>query len=339
MHKSINCLIAALFATATVGLADEVIFKSGDRLTGTVKSVAAGKMVFDSKVAGSITLSLDDIATFSTDEPIAVELADGKVVEQKAAAAAEGQIALQAAAGAPAQVVTLEDIAKVNPDPVVWKGDIVAGATFVRGNTKSDTASVTAQASRRSEIDRISFGAGYFTAKQRDNGTGKNSTIADNWFAKGQYDYFLSEKSYLYGNLRYEKDRIAHLDRRISPGGGYGYQWIETDTRNFSTEAGLSWMSEKYNDPNETRTYMAGRLAYHLDQAFNDHVMAFHNAEYIPSFEYVDNFLVNADVGLRAQLTASLILEAKAQMNYNSTPAEGRDKKDMRYIVGLGWTF
>lgn len=339
MHKSINYLMAALLVTATVGLADEVIFKSGDRLTGTVKSVSDGKMVFDSKVAGSITLDLDDIATFSTDEPIAVELADGKLVEQKAAAAAEGQISLQADAGAAAQVVPLADIAKVNPEPVVWKGNIVAGATFVRGNTKSDTASVTAEASRRSEIDRISFGAGYFTAKQRDNTTRESSTIADNWFARGQYDYFMTDKSYLYGNLRYEKDRIAHLDRRISPGAGFGYQWIETDSRNFSTEAGLSWMSEKYTDPNETRTYMAGRLAYHLDQSFNDYVMAFHNVEYIPSFEYVDNFLVNADIGLRAKLTTNLALEAKAQMNYNSTPAEERDKKDMRYIVGLGWTF
>jgi len=92
-----------------------------------------------------------------------------------------------------------------------------------------------------------------------------------------------------------------------------------------------------YSD--ETRTYMAGRLAYHLDKSFNDHVKAFHNLEYIPSFERIDTYLVNADVGMRAAMTARLALEAKAQLAYNSQPSDGRDKKDLRYILGVGWTF
>ena len=42
---------------------------------------------------------------------------------------------------------------------------------------------------------------------------------------------------------------------------------------------------------------------------------------------------------MRAALTSRLALEAKAQMAYNSKPAEGRDKKNLRYILGVGWTF
>ena len=39
---------------------------------------------------------------------------------------------------------------------------------------------------------------------------------------------------------RSARDRIAHLDLRVTPGVGAGYQWIERPDFNFSTEAGLS---------------------------------------------------------------------------------------------------
>ena len=316
---------------------DEVLFKSGDRLTGKVEKVADGKMTFKSNVAGPLVLNMEDIKTFSTDEPIELALADGSLQKQKVAASDEGYVTI-AGTAQPASL-PIANIAKINPDKPRWKGVVGVGATLVRGNTKSDTASVTAEAARRGENDRISFGAGYYFAKQRDNSTRDDSTIADNWFLKGQYDYFFSKQFYGYGNLRYEKDRIANLDIRLTPGLGVGYQWIEREDFNFSTEAGANWVYEKYTEPDETRTYMAGRLAYHVDKSFNDRVKGFHNLEYIPSFERADTFLVNADVGLRAAITARMAVEAKTQLAYNSKPSEGRDKKDLRHILGVAWTF
>ena len=336
-----NAGIVTVFAClgiATV-FGDEVLFKSGDKLTGTVDSVAGGKMVFTSKVAGKLTLNMADIKTFSTETPIEIALTDGKMLKQKVSVSDEGYVTALAGEGAQPQSIALANVDKVNPEKVKWTGVVSAGATFVRGNTKSDTAALSAEAARRSENDRITLGAGYYSARQRDNDTRKDSTTADNWYLKGQYDYFFTKQFYGYGNMKYEKDRIANLDQRLTPGVGVGYQWIEKPDLNFDTEAGFAYVSEKYTDPDDTREYFAGRLAYHLDKSFNDHVKAFHNVEYIPSFERVDTFLVNADVGMRAAMTARLALEAKAQMAYNSQPSDGRDKKDLRYILGVGWTF
>jgi hypothetical protein len=38
-------------------LGDELIFKNGDRLTGTLISAVAGKLTFDSRVVGKVTAS------------------------------------------------------------------------------------------------------------------------------------------------------------------------------------------------------------------------------------------------------------------------------------------
>lgn len=339
MTKKRLLALAGCVGIAGAVSADEILFKSGDRLTGTVKAVVGGKMTFDSKVAGTLTLKMDDIKTFATDEPIEIAMADGTIHKQKAVVSDEGYVSIVPGGAAQPQSIPLAGVAKINPEKPRWKGAVIAGATLVRGNTESSTASLTADATRRTDFDRITLGAGYYFSNQRDNGTGENSTSAENWFLKGQYDYFFSKKFYGYGGMKYEKDRIADLDMRLTPGIGGGYQWVESADFNFSTEGGGAWVYEKYTDPDETRTYMAGRLAYHVDKSFNSYVKAFHNLEYIPSFERVDTFLVNTDVGLRAALTSALALEAKAQLAYNSQPAEGRDKRDTRYILGLGWTF
>ncbi len=336
-NAGILAVCGCLAITSVFG--DEVLFKTGDRLTGTIDSVAGGKMTFTSKVAGKLTLNMADIKTFSTDAPIEIAMADGTVLSQKVTVSDEGYVSAITGGAAQPQSIALANVAKINPEKVKWTGVVSAGATMVRGNTENNSASVGVEAARRTENDRITLGAGYYFAEQRDNATGDHSTSADNWFLKGQYDYFFTEKFYGYGNLKYEKDRIANLDMRVTPGVGVGYQWIEQADLNFSTEAGLAYVHEEYTDPDDTRDFMAGRLAYHVDKSFNDHVKGFHNLEYIPSFEDAATFLANTDVGLRAAMTARLSLEAKAQLAYNSQPAEGRDKKDTRYILGVGWNF
>lgn len=335
-HAWLMVSVACLSGNLVVG--DEVLFKSGDRLTGTVKSVDGGKMVFDSAVAGSITLKMADIKTFSTEKPIEIVQTNGTVAVQKVGAGAEGQVALLTEAEQP-KTVALAEISKVNPPKAKWTGSIVANGVLMRGNTDSSTASVAAQATRRSEKDRIELGAGYSFASQRDNNTRKDSTIADNWFLKGKYDYFFSTRFFGYGNIKYEKDRIAYLDMRLSPGGGLGYQWLESPELNFFTEGGLSYVHEAYTDPDDTRDYLAARLAYHLLYTLNDHVKGFHNVEVFPNLADIQAVLVNADLGLRAAMTERLFMEAKAQLAYNSQPSDGRDKKDLRYTLGIGWTF
>lgn len=326
--------VSALFASA-----DQVEFKSGDRLTGTVKSVAGGKMVFDSTVAGPLTLKMDAIKTFSTDKPIEIVQTNGVVVVQKVSEGSMGAVTVQPAATQQAQTLPLADILTINPEKVKWTGELVAGAVLARGNTESSTASVSADAARRSDDSRVSLGAGYYFANQRDNNTGDNSTIADNWFLKGKYDYFFTKKFFGYANMKYEKDRIAYLDMRLTPGAGLGYQWIERADANFFTEAGLTYVHEAYTNPDDTRDYMAARAAYHFDYALNAFVKGFHNFEIIPNIEDCQAFLLNTDVGLHAELTERIFMEAKAQLAFNSQPSDDREKKDLRYTLGIGWSF
>ena len=147
---------------------------------------------------------MDDIDTFSTDAPIEIALSDGSIVNKKVSPSEGGQVSIEAG-----RTLPFGNIAKLNPDKPAWKGIVSAGATFVRGNTKSDTASVGVEAARRTDVARLTLGAGYYTAKQRDDST-RQTKRPPTTGSQGQHDYFFTQKLYGHGNIRYEKDRIAN---------------------------------------------------------------------------------------------------------------------------------
>ena len=220
---------------------------------------------------------------------------------------------------------------------IKWSGDASLGATFTRGNSHTDDLNLTGNAVRRSEIGRLTLGASYFYGRQKDVVTRDESTTKDSWFLQGKYDYFMSEKLYLFANGRYEQDKIADLNERIVLGTGLGYQWIETPTFGFSTEAGTAWVHEDYDNANNSN--WSGQAGYALECALNDSVKFIHTTKYYPVLEDFNDFLLTSQAELRSSLTKSMFASFKVSMDYDSTPAAGQKYLDTRYIVGIGIGF
>ena len=327
-------VVGTVLAWAAAASADEIRFKNGDRLTGTITESQGGKLKIKTAVAGDVTVDLKDVETFSTDAPIDVRLKDGAVVNDRfAPGAAPGTVT---ASGG--REVPLADVKLISPKLGKWAGSVTAGGLLTRGNSQTTSLNMSAEASRRGADDRLSGAGGYTFARQRDPSTGDNSTSADAWFASVKYDRFFDEKFYGYALARADHDRIADLYLRLSPGIGAGYQWVEGPDFNFLTEAGVSWLHENY-DPGDTDDHVAARLAYHFDTKFNERVGFLHNLEYLPSLEDAADFNVNADAAVRASLTKTMFTEFKFEWRYDATPAPDAHKNDLRYMLGVGWTF
>jgi putative salt-induced outer membrane protein YdiY len=325
--------LALLLACALPALGGEVRFKNGDRLTGKVTEAADGKLKVSTAVAGDVTVDLKDVETFSTDEPIEIRLDDGTVVKGRVEAAGEaGTVTAEAGPVALARVKT------INPKLGRWTGSVVVGGLLNRGNSDTESLNVAVDAQRRGEDDRLSAAGGYVYSRQTDPATNNSSTAADAWFAAGKYDYFFTEKFYGLVSLRGDHDRIANLTLRLTPSVGVGYQWVEQPDLNFATEAGLAWVFEDYDTGNDD-DHVAARLAYHFDKKFNERVAFLHNLEYLPSLEDGADFNLNADAGVRASLTKTMFTEFKFEWRYDATPAPDAHKNDLRYMLGVGWTF
>ena len=321
---------AALSFTGFVN-ADEIVFKNGDKLSGSIVSGEGGKFDINTKNLGVIKVDMMDVASFKTDKPMTVKLNDGTVVT-----ASGGKDGMIEAGG---KNVGVRDIARINPAAPHWIGSLTAGGSLTRGNTDTEALSISAHAVQRRELDRMTFDAAYNYARQRDATTGVKSTSAENWMVEGKYDYFINPKLYAFGDILIGKDRIAAIDWRVAPSVGIGYQWVESEKLNFNTEAAVAYFYEKYNNGSSAASDPALRLAYHVDHKFNDHVQIFHNLKYFPKLDSISNYFITTDVGVRLLMYKNFFAEAKAQLDHNNRPAAGRQKDDTKYIFSVGWTF
>jgi putative salt-induced outer membrane protein YdiY len=340
LSRALTCVLVLAFplAVADQAIADEILFLNGDRLTGKITGGEGGKLSIKTDSAGEVTVDLSKVKTFSTDEPITLKSGD-TTLRSKVTGGPDGSVQVVPEAGGPAQVIALKAVTQINPPPVKWTGAITANALVTQGNSETESFGASINAVRRSEQDRMTFGAGYYYGREKDEDTDEKNTTVDNWFVLGKYDYFLTKKVYPYASVRAEQDRIADLDLRLTASLGIGYQWYETPTFNLFTEAGLAWVYENFRNQ-DSDDHFAARLAYHVDWKPHKAVSLFHNLEWLPSLDGpFDDYNVNADVGLRATIVQGFFAEAKVELRYDSTPARGKEKDDVRYLFGIGWSF
>jgi hypothetical protein len=231
LHRSKSLIAAALFGavamTAGHARADEVQFKNGDKLTGTIVSADSETLKLKSKMAGEVTIKMADVKTFSTDGPVKVKLDDGTVAQKQVGVSKDGQVAVMpAGAGAAATAVPISSIKSINQNED-WTGSLVAGGLITRGNSDTDAFNLSFDVTRRTDIDRIDINGQYLFGRQKNPDTGEKTTTTDNWRLAGEYDYFLTKQLYAFGSAGIEKDRIANLNLRFAPAVGLGYQWVE----------------------------------------------------------------------------------------------------------------
>jgi putative salt-induced outer membrane protein YdiY len=334
-------LICTVVFSAAAG-ADEVFLKNGDRLSGTIVRLTDGKLVFKSDATGEVTVDAAHVQTLATTDPVEVHLKDGTRFDRRIVAGQPDQFGIETDATLRAQTFQLTDLVSINPPAKPqpkWTGSVSLGVTATTGNTSKTSANASVNVARRGEKDRITAGFDYAKGRQKDQGTGIKTTIEDWWRAQAQYDYFVSEKLYLFGNGRYEKDGVALLERRVVVGGGLGYQWIESPEMNFSTNLGAASVYEKYATNPDSNSEFSLQAGYNFDRQLTDTVKFIHNLTYFPAFDDFGDYYLTTTADLQASLTKTMFASFKTIFNYDATPAAGRSGTDVKYILSVGMTF
>ncbi len=342
MCRTTFLTVFCALACSTTVLADEVYFKNGDRLSGKIVRLTDNRLVLQTRIAGEVTVSLSDIKTFSSDDPVEVHLKDGTVLRQPVFAAEPNEFALKTAAPLQPQKFPLADIASINPPPPPkpkWTGSVSGALSLTTGNTKANSISGSVSLARRSEQDRTTADADIAQASTTDRDTGEGRTTESWWRIRGQYDYFFTKKFFGFANGRYEKDDIARLERRVVVGGGGGYQWIESDVTTLSTNLGLASVFEKYKFQPDTNNQLSLQAGYALTQQMWKTTKFLHDLTYYPSLDEFSDFFLTSTAEVRTNLTKTMFANFKVIFNYDATPALDRGKTDVKYLLGVGLNF
>lgn len=335
--KLLTATVVATLA-ATVALADKVTLVSGSYLTGTAGDFDGNTLKFTSDDLGEVAIDVSKIAALESDRTHVVRYRDLTTatlpVTVVNGAYQVGETALDMA-----------NVKDIDPAPEGWHGSVNFSGTVTRGNTVGESASLTADVNRRWEKDRLTADAGYYYAASGDSKQDKQKTTS-RFEAQAQEDHFWSQKFYTYVNGKYETDRIMDLEYRWRVGLGGGYQWLENDDFgfgkvSFNQEVGLSYVGEKFEHVDDDN-YGAFRYAHHLawEIAAVKNLSFAHNLEWLPQVdEWADNYIIDADAGIVYKFSANWQLVAKVEWDYKSKVAPGTKHSDLRYILGLGYTW
>jgi putative salt-induced outer membrane protein YdiY len=351
MQKFFTLLVLTSLLTQTV-FADEVVFTNGERLIGSVVKLVGGKLTFKSETLGELNVDLDQIKTFTTDEPVDLHLADGTILKSKTQLTESGQIHLAGTDLIKAQQIDLDQIEAINPPKPKWTGSLNIGADSSHGNSFDQSATVSIDGLLREKERRTTFDALFVISRTKDSDGEKRTTEEDFTF-KAKRDFFLTKQWYTFINGGYKKDHIADLDRRVIVGFGTGYQWIEEDKIKYNTDIGLAYRHEKYDtridnpDPNAsdpiqeitTSDDIAAQLGHHFYWQFHRRWKFINSLGYFPNLSKFSDYFLTSTAELRYQHKAQIFSSIKATLDYDATPAEDSSTTDMKYILSLGYNY
>lgn len=224
-----------------------------------------------------------------------------------------------------------------------WKGTLGLGALWTDGNSETAGISGTFLAERRGEKDRWTLEAFANYAENTDDTrvapADKTEVTVNNYGGGAKYDYFHSAKTYVFGNGAAKVDHIADLDHRAILGAGLGYQWKETETLQWGTEIGLSYVDENFEGTVNDTDFLAVRAASNLDYKISKSASFVQRAEVLPSLEDSDDVIANVDNILQLNITGSWIAQIQYVLNFDGSVPSGNDEADHRVVLTLNWSF
>lgn len=315
--------------------ADEIWLKNGDHLSGKLVGMDEGSLIFNTDYAGDITIKWQEVKNIKTDSPVKLMLGGETAIEGLIAPGENGSVTVTSPALKAPVSVELAQLGVINPKPpappVKTTARINAGASFTDGNTQTENIYGDGELVARSVKNRFTLGALYKRSKDND------VTTADSLLGYMKYDYFLSQKWYLYAALAGEKDEFKDLNLRSTAGAGAGYQFFETETGKLSLDAGISYVNDDYIEADD-KGYAAGRWGVNFEYfLLKKALQFFHYHTGLQSFENSKDLLIYSQTGLRIPLYKNLNSTIQFNYDYDNDPSPGRDRGDSALIFTLGY--
>lgn len=322
-----------------VALADAVYLKNGDRISGKVQRMGDEKVQIETPYAGTVKIDRAEIVSIETEGEVDVMLKDGSISKARLERAPGGSVTLKRAGPAPAATIPLDKVAYINPTAkesgigIDWSGRATLGVTDTTGNTETRDAYVQGQIKATTKAWRWT-----------NNGRAKYSEesgqrTAGSWLVGTRFDWFLSERQYLYSRATAQRDTFSGIDLRWTAGAGYGYKVFESKRTNLELRAGLDHVSvQNVTPPNES--YLAFGWGVTFDYwIIQDKLQFFHDDEGFSALSSASGVVVRAETGFRAPIIDDLTANFQVNLDYNSDPAPGFKSTDRTWIVGLGYKF
>ncbi|MDE3099084.1 MAG: DUF481 domain-containing protein [Verrucomicrobiota bacterium] len=219
----------------------------------------------------------------------------------------------------------------VTNQPPLWSSSISVGLTLTRGNSDTTLGDITLKTHRNNLTNEWTLGleATYGV----DHGAKNNESLQ----GIAQYNHLFTDRFYGYGRINGFHDAIADVTYRLTAGPGVGYYLIKHKKTRMAIEAGPVGVFEKLDGRIED--YPGARVAQRFERKWNEHARFWETVDFIPRFDELNDYLINAEIGAQALISKRISLNVVLEDNYIAIPAPSHLDNDMKLISGLIFKF
>lgn len=233
-----------------------------------------------------------------------------------------------ASQSAPAVNAANEEFHSWNAERSVWEADAELGIIVTSGNTESESFNGKFRVVNERRYWRHRLRGAALLASEEDEST------AERYQTDFKTDYKLTERDYLFGNLRYEKDRFADLDYRTSETVGYGRRLLARQDMRLDAEIGAGARQLRPRDGDSTENDAMLRLASDFMWQFTE-MGRFTQSVLVESTN--DETYTEAETALRGSLTERLGLSISFTVRHTDSVPAGTERTDTITALNLAY--
>ena len=339
----------ALFLAAVTALlmvsarADQVNLKDGSVVKGKVVNIVDGKLTIKTDSLGEMKIDFNNIANFTTDEPMVVSTTtSAATVTGKIGAAEGGKTAINGT------VVANTDIKNVwrpgEPDPSIplpkprkWKYEIAFDVAGKTGNTEKTTVGGSAKAMMEGANDKLMlYIRGHYA---KENGVKNEQEIVGG----ADYEIRLNGSSHTaYARVEAEQDKFDNYKLLTTAAAGYGFYLLDKEDFKVRLRAGLTYIHKSYYEGMDDSDDIGVEFGYHHELNIRNFskidAKLVTDVTYQPVFDnFQDDYRVYHESALDIPLTKNGLWSIRLGVSneYNNRVAAGMKRMDTTYFGRL----
>lgn len=211
-----------------------------------------------------------------------------------------------------------------------WSGKGTFGGVLARGNTETETINLNIDVENK--LDRWTHKAGASMLRTVTD----DVTSADRWELRGESQYSLTDRSYVFGALRYEDDAFTDYDYQATLSGGYGYRFIANETTKLEGQIGAGYREAEVRLTGEQQDGIIARGALDFEHKLTATTLIYDR--FLVESGSDNTFLQNA-LGVEVKINDTFALGLDYAVRHNTDVLPGTDKTDQVLTANLVYGF
>lgn len=211
-----------------------------------------------------------------------------------------------------------------------WNGKGTCGGVLSRGNTETETINLKIDVAN--ELDKWVHKAGASMLRT----VNENVTAADRWELRGETNYKLADRSYVFGTLRYEDDAFTDFSYQATLAGGYGYRFIATDTTKFEGQVGPGVRRAELRTTGGLQEDIIARGALNYEHMLTATTLIYDR--FLVESGSGNTFLQNA-LGIEVKIAERFALGLDYSVRHNTDVLPGTEETDQVITANLVYGF